>query len=107
MKQRQVNKHKQRLSKILEIESRPEQMEEAQALQQTMGKNLPLAIGESQEAYTHHLIGAIYTVLQTETIVNACNFAKWSCIWAAVAATVALIAAGAAWITVWLTLKGA
>ena len=42
----------------------------------------------------------IHSVLQTELMYNACVCAKWSCFWAAVAATVALLSAVAAWITV-------
>lgn len=42
----------------------------------------------------------IHSVLQTELMSNACVCAKWSCFWAAVAATIALLSAVAAWITV-------
>jgi hypothetical protein len=49
----------------------------------------------------------IHTVLQTETMVNTCNIAKRSCMWAAIAAFIALLATIAAWITVILTIRGA
>ncbi len=44
--------------------------------------------------------------LQTEMMFNACVSAKRSCICAAIAAFIALMATIAAWITVYLTLKG-
>lgn len=43
--------------------------------------------------------------LQTEMMFNACVSAKRSCICAAIAASIALLATIAAWITVYLTLK--
>jgi hypothetical protein len=107
MKQRKVNKYKQELHEILGVEDHQEQYGNARSLQTRMRINVPLAVGDAEERTTDCILRGIYTVLQTETMVNACNFAKWSCIWAAVAATVALIAAGAAWTTVWLMLKGA
>lgn len=44
--------------------------------------------------------------LQTEMMFNACVFAKQSCICAAIAASIALLATIAAWITVLIMLKG-
>lgn len=44
--------------------------------------------------------------LQTAMMLNSCFFAKRSCIWAAIAATIAFFATIAAWITVVLTLRG-
>jgi len=42
----------------------------------------------------------VHTYLQTETMVSACTYAKWSCICAAVAAFVSAVSAIAALITV-------
>ena len=52
-----------------------------------------------------HYQNILYS-LQTEMMFNACIFAKRSCFWAAVAATVAAISAAAAWLIVYLTFKG-
>ena len=47
-----------------------------------------------------------HTFLQTKMMLNACVSAKSSCKWAAIAASIALLATIAAWITVVLTLRG-
>jgi hypothetical protein len=36
-------------------------------------------------------IKSLHTSIQTEMMIKSCNFAKWSCFWAFVAATVALV----------------
>ena len=47
-----------------------------------------------------------HTFLQTKMMLNSSKTAKWSCIWAATAASIAFLATIAAWITVVLTIRG-
>ena len=58
------------------------------------------------EAFIGELINNIRYALQTKIMLNACVFAKWSCFWAAIAATLCFLSALAAWIIVYLTIKG-
>jgi len=64
------------------------------------------SIEEGGVVWWREAVEYAHRFLQTEMMFNACVSAKQSCKWAAVAATVALIAAVAAWFTVWLMLKG-
>lgn len=60
---------------------------------------------QDQAEWIEQLFSYAHTFLQTKMMLNSSKTAKWSCIWAAIATTAALIAATAAWVTVWLMLK--
>ena len=47
--------------------------------------------------YINAITSNIHTVLQTEMMLNACNYSKLACKWAAIAATVAAIGVIASW----------
>ena len=58
------------------------------------------------EAWKDEMFEIAHRFLQTATMVNTCNTAKWSCIWAALAATLSLFSMVAAWLIVYLTVEG-
>jgi len=51
----------------------------------------PTAPGGTARAKQQDLVHNIYTKLQTETMLNACNSAEKSCKWAAIAAIAAVV----------------
>lgn len=57
------------------------------------------------ESWQDDMFEVAHRFLQTATMVNTCNTAKWSCIWAAVAATLSLFSVVAAWLIVYLTVN--
>ena len=58
------------------------------------------AVEPEAHTWVEQLNRAIHAVLQTEMMSNACVSAKWSCIFAAIAAAVAFLSMLAAWATV-------
>ena len=78
-----------------------EQLEPIKVLANSIGAPMPVGYTQKTQAeFICDVFRNIHIVLQTETMVNACRFARWSCIWAAVAATLSFLCALAAWAAV-------
>jgi hypothetical protein len=96
MTNREIEKNKQELYEIQRIPERSKQLEPIQTLAKRVNAPIPLMPPDMRRAdseiyFINEITRNIHIVLQTEEMFNACIFAKWSCFWAAVAATVACI----------------
>lgn len=101
MTNKEIEQVKQEVFEIQKKKPMSEQLEPMQAVANRIGAPIPVGYTQKTQAeFICDVFRNIHVVLQTETMVNACISAKRSCIWAAVAATVALLSAVAAWITV-------
>ena len=90
MTNKEIKKAKQELYRILK-EGDPDQ-QKVNKLRDLAGKlNAPIPVEGSWMAFVDKITRNIHIVLQTEEMFNACVFAKWSCLWAAVAAIAACI----------------
>ena len=91
MKNREIKKYKQELYRIGKLEQK-DQLEPIKALASEIGAPLYGGQGQlGQPEYINYAKRSIHMVLQTDMMLNACGSAKWSCFWAAIAATVACI----------------
>lgn len=89
MKNREIKKHKKEVCSIVNEKDQKEQQKLIIALANKIG--VPLRGITNASQFIDDTTHSIHMVLQTETMLNACSFAKWSCFWAAIAATVACI----------------
>lgn len=69
----------------------PEIETEKRKIAENLSVKLPDGLSDGQRKELVQLNASIHDVLQTEMMFNACVFAKRSCFWAAVAATVSLV----------------
>ncbi len=91
MTNREIKKYKQKLRYIGTLEQE-EQRKQLEALSEEIGASVYWKYGEMGEGeYVNSIRDNIYMVLQTEMMLNACVSAKWSCLFAAIAAIVACI----------------
>lgn len=89
-----------KLRQILrEIEEAPVSVsgDELESITKRIGVSLPTP---GMDSLKDKCIRNIHTHLQTEMMVKACAFAKWSCLWAAVAAFISAVSAVAALISI-------
>ena len=85
MTNREIKKHKKELYSI----GKQKDQQKLISLAARIGAPLRGITNKSQ--FIDDTTRSIHMVLQTETMLNACGSAKWSCLWAAIAATVACI----------------
>ncbi len=101
---------KQAHKELCDIESMSsderEQKEKLKDWMKKYGIHFITALAGRMAAWKDEMFETAHRFLQTETMVNTCNTAKWSSVWASVAATLSLLSVVAAWLTVYLTLKG-
>lgn len=91
MANKEIKKVKQELR---DIQKKPsaEQLEPIQALARRIGAPIPKWYKErGQQEFINEIIRNIHIVLQSEMMLSACSFAKWSCFGAAMAALAACI----------------
>jgi hypothetical protein len=69
----------------------PEIEKELTGISEKLSVKLPNGLSDRQREALVQLNAGIHDMLQTEMMLNACVYAKWSCICAAVAAIVACI----------------
>jgi hypothetical protein len=92
MTNKEIEKFKQELYEIQRISESPQQLEPIKALAKRIGAPIPHWLTErGQPEFINEIIRHIHIVLQTEEMFNACVFAKWSCLFAAIAAIAACI----------------
>jgi hypothetical protein len=85
---------KQAEKELLEIESksRPEQAMPLKCVLEKYGIHGSDMSGLTGDKWIRESFKSAYIWLQTQTMINACITAKWSCLWAAIAAGAALLA---------------
>jgi hypothetical protein len=105
MTNEEIGKFKQELSEIQKISENPQLLEPVKNLAKRIGARLAAQPLDGQASFINETINNIHTVLQTETMLNACvsskqscelaeqssTTAKWSCFWAAIAAIASCI----------------
>lgn len=100
MTNKEIEKFKQDLLDKQRISNIVEKVESLMALAKSIGApipptSLPLSPPKldlpSYDNFINEIVHNIHIVLQTETMFNACVFAKWSCICAAVASIAACV----------------
>ncbi len=89
MTNRKIKEHKNELYSIVNKKDSKERQKLIIALARKIG--VPLRAVTIAPQFIDDTTRSIHTVLQTETMLNACGSAKWSCFWAAIAAAVACI----------------
>ena len=89
MTNRKIKEHKNEVYRIVNEKDRKERQRLIIALANKIGA--PLRGQTTAPQFIDDTIRSIHIVLQTEMMLNACGSAKWSCLWAAIAATVACI----------------
>jgi len=100
MKQRKVKEFKRKLREVQKRKNKIlQQAKILDALKEEMDVEIPTPTPGNLENYVHHTINGIYTILQTETMVNTCNVAMWACLFALLAAVAGAAGAIAAWLT--------
>jgi hypothetical protein len=110
MTNEEIEKYKQELCEIYKIGILEEQWKQLTILAKKLNAPIPEHTPPYLLGPINQITHNIHTVLQTETMLNACvsaeqssTTAKRACIWAAVAAIVTLIGAVASWVTVFIT----
>lgn len=99
MKQREVNRWAKKLSIVQRAPDFEKQRKAAIELQQEMKLVLPGALlGAGEDIY--YRTSQMHTILQSETMVNTAKVAKWSCVFALLAAIAGAVGAVVACLTV-------
>ena len=85
-----MNEMKKLKDILAEIEKAPFSAgcKELAEIMQKAGTSMPVA---GMDSIKDKCIKSLHASIQTEMMIKSCNFAKWSCFWAAVAAIVACI----------------
>ena len=89
---------------LSEIEKAPvtASYKELEAITKKVGVSLPTA---GMDSLKDKCIQSIHTAIQTEMMIKACIYAKRSCFWAAMATIISLIAAIAAYVSMFVMLR--
>ena len=93
-----TNKKIRKIRQVLhEIQEAPVVRHQLEALMEKVGAEMPTA---GMDSLKDKCIKSVHSLLQMETMMRACVSARWSCMWAAVAAISSFIGLIASWIMV-------
>lgn len=102
MKDKEIERIKKEVTEA-QKEDFPKQIDALNKIVQNLGLSAAFRENSSDQLFIQKMVEKVHTHLQTETMINTVKVAKWSCLWAAVAATVSLITVSLSVVTVILS----